>query len=51
MSDSRPPPPPPKPFTRAIPDGDERERLICAECGFILYDNPKIVVGTVALGR
>jgi ADP-ribose pyrophosphatase YjhB (NUDIX family) len=48
MSDSRPPPPPPHPFTRAIPDGDERERLVCAECGFILYDNPKIVVGSVA---
>ena len=36
------------PFTRAIPDGDDRERLICGDCGFILYDNPKIVVGSVA---
>jgi hypothetical protein len=25
--------------------------MICAECGFVLYDNPKIVVGSVALGR
>jgi ADP-ribose pyrophosphatase YjhB (NUDIX family) len=41
-------PPPPRPFTRAIPEGDERERLICGDCGFILYDNPKIVVGSVA---
>jgi ADP-ribose pyrophosphatase YjhB (NUDIX family) len=48
MSDPRPPPPPPPPFQRAIPDGDDRERLVCAECGFILYDNPKIVVGSVA---
>src|SRR5580692_3049237 len=48
MSDPRPPPPPPKPFARAIPEGDDRERLVCAECGFILYDNPKIVVGSVA---
>jgi ADP-ribose pyrophosphatase YjhB (NUDIX family) len=41
------PPPPRAPFRRAIPEGDERERLICADCGFILYDNPKIVVGSV----
>ena len=38
----------PGPSVRAIPEGDERERLVCAECGFILYDNPKIVVGSVA---
>jgi ADP-ribose pyrophosphatase YjhB (NUDIX family) len=42
------PPPPRGPVNRAIPDGDDRERLICADCGFILYDNPKIVVGSVA---
>jgi ADP-ribose pyrophosphatase YjhB (NUDIX family) len=47
MSDTRPPPPPPHPFTRAIPEGDDRERLVCGECGFVLYDNPKIVVGSV----
>jgi ADP-ribose pyrophosphatase YjhB (NUDIX family) len=47
MSDQRPPPPPPHPFTRAIPEGDDRERLVCGECGFVLYDNPKIVVGSV----
>jgi ADP-ribose pyrophosphatase YjhB (NUDIX family) len=37
------------PSIRAIPDGDNRERLICGECGFIQYDNPKIVVGAVAI--
>ena len=42
------PPPPPQPFARAIPEGDDRERLVCVECGFVLYDNPKIVVGSVA---
>jgi ADP-ribose pyrophosphatase YjhB (NUDIX family) len=47
MSDSRPPPPPPHPFSRAVPDGDDRERLVCGACGFVLYDNPKIVVGSV----
>ena len=36
------------PSVRRIPDGDNRERMICAECGFVLYDNPKIVVGSVA---
>jgi ADP-ribose pyrophosphatase YjhB (NUDIX family) len=35
------------PSVRAVPEGDERERLICADCGYILYDNPKIVVGSV----
>lgn len=36
------------PSIRAVPEGDTRERLICGECGFIQYDNPKIVVGAVA---
>jgi ADP-ribose pyrophosphatase YjhB (NUDIX family) len=36
------------PSVRGVPEGDNRERMICAECGFILYDNPKIVVGSVA---
>jgi ADP-ribose pyrophosphatase YjhB (NUDIX family) len=36
------------PSVLAVPEGDNRERMICAECGFILYDNPKIVVGSVA---
>lgn len=37
------------PSVRAIPDGDTQERLICPDCGFINYENPKIVVGSVAL--
>jgi ADP-ribose pyrophosphatase YjhB (NUDIX family) len=36
------------PSVRRIPEGDNRERMICAECGYVLYDNPKIVVGSVA---
>jgi len=35
-------------FERAIPPGDNVERSICAACGFIDYQNPKIVVGSVA---
>ena len=36
-------------FVRRIPDGDNRERLICADCGHIAYDNPKVVVGSVVV--
>ncbi|RKZ13432.1 NUDIX hydrolase [bacterium] len=35
-------------FRREIPDGDNRERMVCQDCGFIHYDNPRIVVGAVA---
>jgi ADP-ribose pyrophosphatase YjhB (NUDIX family) len=38
----------PGPSIRGIPEGDNRERMMCADCGYILYDNPKIVVGSVA---
>lgn len=30
-----------------MPEGDTHERLVCPDCGFIHYDNPKIVVGSV----
>ena len=38
---------PPSNFRRRIPQGDNRERLMCDECGFVHYENPKIVVGSV----
>jgi len=34
-------------FERRIPEGDNRERMICADCGHVDYQNPKVVVGTV----
>ncbi len=34
-------------FVRRIPEGDERERAVCADCGYVMYDNPKIIVGSV----
>lgn len=38
-------------FLRRIPEGDTRERRVCADCGYIVYENPLIVVGSVvALG-
>lgn len=38
---------PGKGFQRRVPDGDDRERLVCGDCGFIHYENPKVVVGAV----
>jgi ADP-ribose pyrophosphatase YjhB (NUDIX family) len=35
------------PIVPRIPAGDSRTRLVCDDCGFIRYDNPKIVVGAV----
>ena len=35
------------PSARVIPDGDDRPRLTCLDCGYIAYENPKIVVGAV----
>ncbi len=34
-------------FIRRVPEGDDRERLTCADCGFVAYENPKVVVGSV----
>lgn len=34
-----------------IPEGDDRKRLICPDCNYIAYENPKIVVGTVCTYR
>lgn len=34
-------------FERKIPPGDTHERLVCADCGFVYYENPKVVVGSV----
>jgi ADP-ribose pyrophosphatase YjhB (NUDIX family) len=35
-------------FTTRLPRTDDHEREICDHCGFVNYDNPKIVVGSVA---
>lgn len=36
-------------FVRRIPEGDNRERLVCPDCGHIDYQNPKVVVGSVVV--
>ena len=35
------------PTVLKVPEGDNRERLVCESCGFILYQNPMVVVGSV----
>lgn len=50
---STPPKPPAPPGSESgprveeVPEGDDRLRLVCPDCGFIHYDNPKMVVGAV----
>ena len=36
-------------FVRSIPPGDNRERLSCPDCGYVAYENPKIVAGAVVV--
>ncbi len=36
------------PRTRMVPPGGDRERLVCPDCGYVAYQNPLIVVGSVA---
>ncbi len=34
-------------FSRRVPEGEDRERQVCDACGFVAYENPKVVVGSV----
>jgi ADP-ribose pyrophosphatase YjhB (NUDIX family) len=34
-------------FGMRVPAGDNRPRLVCDDCGFVQYVNPKVVVGAV----
>ncbi len=34
-------------FSKRVPVGDNRERQVCDTCGFVSYENPKVVVGSV----
>lgn len=35
------------PVVLQIPEGDDRERMVCVDCGFVHYDNPRVVAGAV----
>jgi ADP-ribose pyrophosphatase YjhB (NUDIX family) len=37
----------PGPSVEAVPEGDNRARLVCPDCGYVEYANPKVVVGAV----
>lgn len=37
----------PKSFDRRVPHGDTHEREVCSTCGFVNYQNPRVVVGSV----
>ncbi len=34
-------------FVLRTPDDDNRDRLVCSECGWIHYENPRIIVSAV----
>ncbi|MCR0982448.1 NUDIX hydrolase [Roseomonas populi] len=34
-------------FERVRQADDDRDRLVCRDCGYVAYENPKIVVGSV----
>jgi ADP-ribose pyrophosphatase YjhB (NUDIX family) len=36
-------------FSTRVPEGDDKERLVCDTCNWVHYINPKIVVGSVIL--
>lgn len=51
MTKASPPPggAPQGPVHTEVPDGDERPRQVCRDCGFIHYENPKVVTGAVVV--
>jgi ADP-ribose pyrophosphatase YjhB (NUDIX family) len=34
-------------FARRVPEADGLERNVCTRCGYVAYENPKVVVGSV----
>jgi len=46
MTDSFPTPF--KNFSNITPPDDNRDRLVCGDCGWIHCENPRIIVGAVA---
>ncbi|MBB4658082.1 NUDIX hydrolase [Parvularcula dongshanensis] len=47
-SDDQQTPSVPPAFVRTRPPGDEHERDVCTRCGYVAYQNPKVVAGSVA---
>ncbi len=38
-------------FKKQARSDSERERLVCVDCGFVAYENPKVIVGSVIEDR
>lgn len=38
-----------RPTHLSIPEGDSRRRAVCGHCGYIHYENPNIICGTLAI--
>jgi len=38
-------------LTSAIPEGDSKRRLVCFDCGFVHYINPRPVAGTIPVNE
>jgi len=38
-----------KNFRQMVPEGDSRERAVCETCGFVDYENPRIVAGALVV--
>ncbi len=36
-------------FTQRVPEGDNRTRDVCDACGYVAYENPRVVVGSVVV--
>ena len=34
-------------FVQMVPEGDDRPRRVCSDCGFVDCENPRVVVGSV----
>jgi len=37
------------PSVHTVPEGDDRPRLTCLDCGYVAYENPKVIVGAVCV--
>lgn len=35
------------PLDHSVPEGDTHERLTCSACGYVYYDNPKVIAGAI----
>lgn len=38
-----------QPVSRKIPEGDDKERYVCDDCGSIHYQNPRIITGCLPI--